>query len=60
LLKGNYNNNNPDLNLEAERTMELVLFDMIQPDWLHSSEKAAIEFLKRLKILIPFIFNQAD
>jgi hypothetical protein len=30
--------------------MELVLFDMIQPEWLHSSEKAAIEFLKRLKI----------
>jgi hypothetical protein len=40
----------PDLNLEAGRTMGLVLFDMIQPDWLHSSEKAAIEFLKRLKI----------
>ncbi|EFA13429.2 hypothetical protein TcasGA2_TC006973 [Tribolium castaneum] len=41
----------PSINLEAGRTMELIIFDKIQPDWRHSSENSAIQFLERLKVV---------
>ncbi|XP_015917402.1 uncharacterized protein [Parasteatoda tepidariorum] len=37
------------LHFEAGRTVELLLFDMIQPDWQNSSNHAAETFLERLK-----------
>jgi hypothetical protein len=36
------------LALEMGRSVELLLFDGIQPDWLKSSKQAASLFLKRL------------
>lgn len=48
-----------DLNLKTRKTIKLVLFDIRLLHSLHLSEKAAIEFLKRLKTVKKFWISRA-